>query len=418
MLDVIAEWNQPCRGLAGATTLYLGLRIRPRAAGGEVPVHVLVLLDVSTSMDGPKLNNAKRAVQTVWDQLRPGDRLSLVTFSTRVTPVLEWSEKGRADEAEVLRAISQCQVEGVTLLSSGLGQAIERAGQAPADDPRFIWIVTDGHPTNARGRLVQAVEPYLEAASQGAARGLTIGALGLGDAADYRYQFLRDLADHGQGRFLYTPDPSRLSEELAEQLANAKAVTATQGRVRVELEPGSNLLSAARVIPDYMPFDLPEGRGTWSLPIGPISAPETIVVLEVANAVFGASEGVREVGQVVVSANVSGQTETTPPTPVRLELCRAGARKIYARNQLMENMRVAMLMGRNAQLRADSDDPEQKLRATEDMADLARATGDLRQAAQLDAEARQLRQSGALSPDQEARAEIDGRRTGAVLFKK
>jgi hypothetical protein len=420
MLDVRAEWNQPCRSNAGLSKLYLGLRIRPGAAEGSTPVNIVVLLDVSTSMDGEKLENARLAVRQVWDKLGLGDRLYLLTFSSRVTHRLEWAEKGQIYTGFVSGKIDECEVEGVTLLGAGLTEAIRVASAAPAAGPRFIWLVTDGHPTNSMGGRVENLEPFLAAAAQGASQGLSIGALGLGDAQDYRFGFLRDLADKGQGEVCYAPDPQELSQKLAEQLEAAKAVTATQGRVEITLSEGAEVLSAGRVglTSSYMPLDLPGGRGSWSIPIGRISTPETIVLLEVAHTAFGDTSGDITLGQATVSATIRGERYTLPTVPIRLEIAQPGSRKVFDRSQTMENMRVAMLIARAAQLRANTNDLGAKARATDDMADLARASGDIPRALKLEAEAEKLRAGRKPSADEEARAEMDGRGTGPILLRQ
>jgi Ca-activated chloride channel family protein len=420
MLEATVEWNQPCRSQFGAATLYLGVRIQPRAAEDAQPVHIVVLLDVSTSMDGVKLDNAKKAVKAVWEQLGPGDRLSLLTFSTRVTHRFDWAEKGRANEATVNTSIDDCVVEGVTLLGDGLHEAIRMSLRADTKGPRFIWLITDGDPTNAQGKRIvkpASLDSYLKLAAEAASQGLTVGALGLGDASHYRFQFLRDLADKGQGELCYSPDPQELATKLAVQLKAAKAVTATQGRIEVSLDQGAEVIAAARVSPDYMPLDLPEVRGTWTLPVGPISTPETVVVFEVAHTALGDKSGEVDLGQVTVSANIRGERYTAPPVLVKLEFAPPGSRKIFARNKTMENMRVALLIARNAQIRSNADDLGAKARATDEMAELVRATGDLRRASQLEAEAKQLRKGQRLSADQEARAEVDGRATGPILLR-
>jgi Mg-chelatase subunit ChlD len=416
MFEVKAKWNQSCRSLSGAATLYLGVRIRPVVASRAAPVHIVVLLDVSTSMDGEKLEQAKQAVQAVWEQLNPGDRLSLLTFSTRVGHCLDWAEKGCSRSAEVMAAIENCEVEGVTLLDDGLREAIALAGGAPATDSRFVWLVTDGNPTDRHGRKILDLDPYVAAATEAARQGVVVGALGLGDARNYRHQFLRDLADHGQGAFCYAPDPHQLAAKLSEQLRSVEAVAATRGRIEASFEDGTNLLSAARVVPEYMPLDLPDGQGSWSLALGPISTPETIIMLEVAHTAFGLQPGSYHVGDLKVSAFFGRERYEAAVIPLNLELASVGSRKVFGRDATMENMRIAFLISRNAQFRANTDDLAEKVRATEEMADLVRETGDMFSATHLEAEAQQLREGLSLSPEQEAQDEANSRRTGPMLL--
>jgi len=50
----------------------------------EAPVHVILALDTSASLSGSRLPTLIRASQTMVDQLRPADRVTLVTFQRRL----------------------------------------------------------------------------------------------------------------------------------------------------------------------------------------------------------------------------------------------------------------------------------------------------------------------------------------------
>ncbi len=418
MLEVSAEWNQPCRSQSGTPDLFLGVRIRPSGELSDPPVQVLVLLDLSKSMTGVKLDNAKAAVLKVWDLLRPGDRLAMMTFSTRVNPCLDWTEKGRANDDIVRNAVGSCAVEVVTLLDDGLSEAIEVASRAPTGAPRFIWVVTDGDPTDALGHPAEDHRRYLERVAAAADLGLSVGAVGLGDAKHYRHQFLRDLSDRGRGSFCYAPDPETLSAKLEGQLAAAHDVVASQGRMEVSFTGGARLVSAARIVPEYLPIRVSDGVGSWSPETGPLSRPRTVVMLEVVHTVFGAPLGVLDMGEISVSAIAGGSRLEAPPVPVRIEVAPSSSRKIYDRNQEIEALRWKWLLNRAAAMRADTGDPAEKLRATEDLARLSRETGDLEEAVRYAAEADLLRQGGDLSPDQLARAEDSARRSGPIALSR
>lgn len=99
----------------------------------------------------------------------------------------------------------------------------------------------------------------------------------------FQAAFLRDLANAGGGAFCYAADPATLARRLSEQLQLARAVAATEGRVELTLQPGTNLLQAARLVPEFGPLDMPRGAGQWSIPVGPLSSPRAVVMLELAS---------------------------------------------------------------------------------------------------------------------------------------
>jgi Ca-activated chloride channel family protein len=53
-------------------------------SAGEVPLNIVLVFDISTSIDADRLDHLRRAGRSVLDGLQAGDRAALVTFSHRV----------------------------------------------------------------------------------------------------------------------------------------------------------------------------------------------------------------------------------------------------------------------------------------------------------------------------------------------
>ena len=418
MFNVTATWNQACRSVAGAATLYLGVRILARPRVEQTPVYGVVLLDLSRSMEGEKLTAARQAVQALWQQLRNGDWLSVVTFSTTSAVLLPWTEKRHGDSTRIDAALAGCRASGVTHLRPALDDAMRLAGQAPKEAGRFIWLLTDGDPTDAEGKRVTDLQPLLSAASEAATAGVTMFAIGLGNAEHYRADFLRDLSDHGRGSFCYAATLARLSAQLQAQLAGAQAVVMPSASLSLELEPGNQLLAAARVVPTYVPLDVPLAKGRWSLTLGNLAQPETVLLLEVATAApLMAEVGVRQVGTLRIRAEPGGpHWETSSPLVLRFE--RPGNPELLKRDSLIEGLRYSMLLVRNESLRNRARTAEEKLRATEIMIDLVQQTGDTVVRDKLQAEGEQLRQNQDLTRDQEAGMMQDVRATSRLVYRR
>jgi Ca-activated chloride channel family protein len=110
---------------------------------------IVVLLDLSLSMQWDKLERAAEALEYFLKHLQPGDRFAVVVFNDEVRashPALV-----PASAANVAAALAF--VRGATLMGgTDLGAALDRAqglvegAPAPANDP-VIVAVTDGHPT-------------------------------------------------------------------------------------------------------------------------------------------------------------------------------------------------------------------------------------------------------------------------------
>lgn len=167
-----------------------------RAGAQRIPVDVAFVLDVSGSMDGAKIEQAKRALLTCLDSLSAGDRFAIVTFSDQVTAYHDaWLPANRRQD---VRGFVRAQTAGG---GTNLFGALERVLRLPQDNERFqlILLLTDGRPTAGETRLgpiVRLVQDNL-----GEAR---VFAFGVGSDVDA--VLLDKIAERGRGFTLYVSE--------------------------------------------------------------------------------------------------------------------------------------------------------------------------------------------------------------------
>jgi VWFA-related protein len=103
----------------------------------KIPIDVTLLLDLSSSVDGPMLQRLKTAVADTAALLRPDDRIRLVAISQVLREVFDLRPKAGA------MALDSLSAEGATSLYDGLAITMMR----PSDIGRRQLIVafTDGH---------------------------------------------------------------------------------------------------------------------------------------------------------------------------------------------------------------------------------------------------------------------------------
>ena len=134
---------------------YLMLLISPRSAVNEKEVmgkDVVFVLDTSGSMQGEKINQAKKAMKFCVESLNEKDRFGLITFSTDVNlykpTLLDATKENKAAAGDFVKAI---EAEGGTNIFEAMGKALElvKAGKDGADAarPKVIVFMTDGQPT-------------------------------------------------------------------------------------------------------------------------------------------------------------------------------------------------------------------------------------------------------------------------------
>jgi Ca-activated chloride channel family protein len=231
----------------GATNLVVSLASSD-AMPSRAPLSVHIVLDISGSMSGQAIEDAKHAAEAAVDKLDPGDDFSMVTFSNEAQVLVADGPIGpRRDQ--VLARIQGVHADGGTNISSGLdlGYAEARAPAAGDEAVRIVMLLSDGH-ANAGdtdpGRLA-------DRAARAFQDGIQTSSFGLGP--DYDAPLMSGIADRGAGGYYYLADSSQIAPALAREIDARLRPVATAVELRVRLRPdvsatrvfGSRELSAA-----------------------------------------------------------------------------------------------------------------------------------------------------------------------------
>lgn len=116
---------------------------------GEVvadPRDITVVLDVSGSMSGEKIRQAREALNSLLGTLNPRDRFRLIAFSNAVRPQsADWLQVG-TDEIEAARRwVDRLQADGGTNIGAALEEAFRL--ETPTDRLPVVIFLTDGIPS-------------------------------------------------------------------------------------------------------------------------------------------------------------------------------------------------------------------------------------------------------------------------------
>ncbi|RMD91696.1 MAG: VWA domain-containing protein [Calditrichaeota bacterium] len=134
---------RPDKTKPGYFALLISPKYEPNAAK-ILPKDILWVLDVSGSMAGKKINQARTALKQWIQQLNPGDRFNLITFSSQVKMLQpQWVEV-KAGSQPALAFIDAIQAKGGTNIHEALLKAFEQAGKSAN---AMVVFITDGLPT-------------------------------------------------------------------------------------------------------------------------------------------------------------------------------------------------------------------------------------------------------------------------------
>ncbi len=104
---------------------------------------VMMVVDVSGSMEGEKLEQAKDAMNYVLDHLHPEDRFNMLAFSTTVDLYAK-TLQGSDDTADARSFIRRLEAAGGTNINEALLTALDNL---PGERPELLIFLTDGLPT-------------------------------------------------------------------------------------------------------------------------------------------------------------------------------------------------------------------------------------------------------------------------------
>jgi Ca-activated chloride channel family protein len=164
--------------------------------------NVYLVVDVSGSMSGEKLENAQVALRTFMEQVK-GDmeRVGLIAFSTDATEVVPLDELKR-NRTAIIQAIDELEAYGDTALLDAVDLAYTQL-QSLRDEERInaIVVMTDGRENNSRINLGTLNRSVISGNKSGVP--VVIFCIGYGSDADVRT--LRSLAEASGGQY-YTGD--------------------------------------------------------------------------------------------------------------------------------------------------------------------------------------------------------------------
>jgi Ca-activated chloride channel family protein len=170
-----------------------------------IPRDVFLVLDVSGSMDGEKIAQAKDALAYVLGHLNDEDRFNVIAFSTGLQQYAR-GLRPASEAREAVRWVDDLEAVGGTDINRALLEALD---QVDEERPTVIIFLTDGLPTEGVTEIDQILS-NVEATAPGNVR---LFPFGVGD--DVNTVLLDTLAEQQRGATGYVRPDERIDEEVS-----------------------------------------------------------------------------------------------------------------------------------------------------------------------------------------------------------
>ena len=205
----------------------------------EKSVDIVLVLDRSGSMQGLKMQYAKKAVLNLIDLLSPEDRLSLVSYSDDVRRHCHLVSLTRSNKRMLRSMVHAIYAGGSTNLGGGLQTGIDTIMQAPEGIRiRKVILISDGLAN--RG----IVNPWElgRMASVALEHDFAVATVGVGDS--FNEQLMAHIADQGAGTYHYMENPDAFVAVFEHEFMKSRQVAATSLEVHIPKVEGVRLVSA------------------------------------------------------------------------------------------------------------------------------------------------------------------------------
>jgi Ca-activated chloride channel homolog len=218
----------------GKKLIHIGIKGYELPVRQQPDVNLVLLLDVSGSMDSPdKLPLAQRSMALLLDTLKPTDTVGIVVYAGRAGLVLAPTPVREKDT--ILRALNSLQAGGSTAGAEGIELAYELAEKHfRRGGVNRILLATDGD-FNVGITDQDELKGFVERERE---KGVYLSVLGFGEG-NYRDEMAQTLAQNGNGVAAYIDTLNEARKVLVQESTASLFTIAKDVKLQIEFNPAT-----------------------------------------------------------------------------------------------------------------------------------------------------------------------------------
>ncbi|MBF0102092.1 MAG: VWA domain-containing protein [Desulfobacterales bacterium] len=206
----------------------------------KTDVDIVIVLDRSGSMEGNKLQDAKKSVVSILNSLTSNDRFALVTYSDAETIHCPLESVTDTFRNHLNAAVEQIIAAGGTHLSAGLQAGIQLFAQSTyKNKQRKLILISDG----LANRGIIDMNSLCAITKNAAQETCSITTLGVG--LDFNETLMTAMAVNGRGHYYFLENPSAFSKVFQQELHESRTVAASSLCIKIPLNNNFKLIDAS-----------------------------------------------------------------------------------------------------------------------------------------------------------------------------
>jgi Ca-activated chloride channel family protein len=205
---------------------------------GSLPINLGLVIDVSRSMRGKKIECARDAAKLLVNLLRADDRVSVTIFSDEAKVIVPNTKALEKDA--ILSSLDKIRIISGTRMYHGMeAEAREIRKAELANSINRMILLTDG--------MTEGEERCCAIARQEADNNVAISAFGIGDK--YNEELLMEIADKTLGTFYHLQAPEQIIERFQKEVGLASASVISDVTLSLNIVKDVELAEIHRVFP-------------------------------------------------------------------------------------------------------------------------------------------------------------------------
>lgn len=210
-------------GPGGYTGTYLERKVLPVRLDVQkkediVGLALMLVIDRSGSMSGPKIELAKEAARATMEVLQPSDKLGVIAFDSQPIPIVRLQRA--SNRLKITDSLRRLRSGGGTDIFPALDQAYQQLSAVQAKRKHII-LLTDGQ--SNRSGILELVQQSLEDK-------ITISSVAVGRGSDS--SLLMKIAELGGGRYYFTDRPDNIPKLFLKETSEVMRRALVEDRFR------------------------------------------------------------------------------------------------------------------------------------------------------------------------------------------